>query len=1272
MKNNNNALTESMPLTLPQLEIWMAQAIYADLPIYNLAAYLPIQAKIDPERFEQAVISLVQLHDALRIMLTQPKTDDGLPRQHIKPSFPVPFQVWDFSKKTNPHHFAQDWMNQRCDEPFTLYASPLFRFDLIKISDNCWYFFNRYHHIIMDGESHPLIYQALAKLYAQSCAEPSGQGVYSYTAYIENDLAYRTSERYARDTAYWQEQSVTPSELLLQPRHSLQTKAPLANAREVLVLTRERYQALQALAERLDATFLSLLASVLCVYFNRTSQKNALTIALAVHNRSYTKFKKTAGLFAKVLPLWFDFNGELNFDELVKKAHRRIKEHLRHHRYPATQRINKQNRAPFSAGFDVSLSYMIVDREINFSGNQTRPIPIQQDYRLTPLGIQIYVPPAAGNIELECNYNQAYFSEQDIRLLVRRLDILLQSVIAEPSSKINDLPLWDDEERKQVLQTWNATARPYPKNYCIHQMFEEQVMRTPDTIALVFGDQQLSYGELDIRANQLANWLIGLGVVPETLVGVCLERSPDLVVALLGILKAGGAYVPLDPSYPEARLAFMLEDAQMPVLVTQQVLRGHLPAFAGRTVCLDSDGPAIAAQPKQAPAAPAIADHLAYVIYTSGSTGVPKGVLINHRSLLNLIYWHRQAYEVTAADRATQIAGQGFDALVWELWPYLTAGAGLHIVNEAARLEPKRLVQWLVDNQITLAFLPTPLAEAVLLEHWPEASQLRILLTGGDKLNRWPLATLPFRVVNHYGPTENTVVTTSVEVSGQASSDKAPPIGRPITNTQVYLLDGRGEPVPIGAVGEIYIGGVQVARGYLNRPELTAKKFVPDPFGGGEDGRLYRSGDLGRWLPEGVIEFMGRNDDQVKVRGFRIELGEIEAALGLHPAVRAGVVLAREDAAGDKRLVAYLAAPGAADGLEAELRAQLRTQLPEHMMPSAFVVLERLPLTPNGKIDRKALPVPDRSGLEASYVAPRTPAEAVVADVWAEVLGIERVGAEDNFFELGGHSLLAVKALEILRERTGVDLPTRIIFEMPAPAQLAKCLTNGHLVIDTGEQAEPNAVPGRIMSIFEILNKQQYYLKTWQGKRLTPGSFIVTLNELGTRHGLFWCLQAYHELTQLAKHLGSDQPVHGMRSGHEIMDYTEENVFTIASYYAEEMVALQPDGSFLIGGNCQAGIIAHAIALRLRTLGRRVSLLILMEQDVFFPYTGSVMLIFGRDSTYYPYKPGSDPDAVFRNSYPEGYTVDIIEGTHGQFFESPNIETLAEAINRRLSEVGCV
>ncbi|HLL83070.1 MAG TPA: amino acid adenylation domain-containing protein, partial [Longimicrobium sp.] len=580
---------------------------------------------------------------------------------------------------------------------------------------------------------------------------------------------------------------------------------------------------------------------------------------------------------------------------------------------------------------------------------------------------------------------------------VAGLERLLEQLATRPDLRLAEVDLLSPEERRAVLVDWNRTAADFPRGRCVHERFAEQAALAPEALAVDGVSGALSYSQLEARANRLAHLLRARGVGVETRVGVLLERGPELVVALLAILKAGGAYVPLDPEYPAERLAFMLRDSGAALLVAG-TLAGRLPDPPCPVLRVEED--ALAAQPDTVPESGARPENLAYVVYTSGSTGTPKGVMVPHAALANLCDWHARAFDVGTDSRATLLASVGFDASAWELWPYLLRGASVRAVPAALRLAPAELGRWMQAERVTHTFLPTPLAEALLAES--TAGPSAWLLTGGDRMRRAPGAGLGFRVANNYGPTESTVVATSLELETNEEGD--PPIGRPIVNTRGYVLDAALRPVPIGAWGELYLGGTQLARGYLARPALTAGLFIPDPFSDGPGARLYRTGDRVRWTADGVLEYGGRMDEQIKVRGHRIEPGEIEAALLAHPDVTEAAVVAREEAPGQTRLVAYVAAQAGVDAL----REHLRERLPAYMVPSAFVTLERLPLTPNGKVDRRALPAPEYAG-SAVHTAPRDETEQRIARVWAEVLGVEEVGVEDNFFDLGGDSLLLMR-----------------------------------------------------------------------------------------------------------------------------------------------------------------------------------------------------------------------------------------------------------------------
>jgi amino acid adenylation domain-containing protein len=752
----------------------------------------------------------------------------------------------------------------------------------------------------------------------------------------------------------------------------------------------------------------------------------------------------------------------------------------------------------------------------------------------------------------------------------------------------------------QQLATWNATQQNYPEDACVPQLVERQAAATPEAAALVMGDQSLNYGELNERANQLAHYLQASGVRPNMLVGICIERSLDMVVGLLGILKAGSAYVPLDPSHPTERLHFMLHDTRVAVLVTKQHIATNLsvPGQGIKIVCLDADAVMLSSMSKENPVSVVAPDDLAYTIYTSGSTGQPKGVQITHRSLLNLVFWHRQTFEVTAADRATQFFSPGFDVTGEELWPHLTIGASVYLIDEETRLDPRAMCDWLVKRGITITILPTALVESLIVLEWPSTTPLRVMLVGGDKLYHYPPPTLPFALINNYGPTETTVVATFGRVFPNEHATTPPSIGRPISNAQVYILDEQLRQVPTGDPGELHIGGVGLARGYLNRSELTAEKFIPNPFSNEPGARLYKTGDLACYLPDGQIAFIGRADFQIKIRGYRIEPNEIINVLNRHPAIETSVVVAREDTPGNKRLVAYISLVPGEFVTSSSLRNTLLQHLPYYMVPSVFVVVDEFPMNSNGKVSRSALPMPtttnvlrdekitaqgmpiaepllstgeiDRSTQPASkltklveketFVAPKLLIQQQLVLIWEELLDVSPIGVRDNFFNLGGHSLLAAQLVDRIEHVLGRRIALSTLFSGPTIEQLAEAL-----------QKQENA--GARTSLLPVQvggSKRPFFFLhgDWTG-------------------GAFYCFT-------LARVLGTDQPLYVLEpykfGGLQVLPSLE----TVAAAHIESLRAIQPQGPYLLGGFCNGGFLAYEMAQQLQAAGEQVDLLALV------------------------------------------------------------------------------
>ncbi|MEH2281772.1 MAG: amino acid adenylation domain-containing protein, partial [Nostoc sp.] len=679
--------------------------------------------------------------------------------------------------------------------------------------------------------------------------------------------------------------------------------------------------------------------------------------------------------------------------------------------------------------------------EIELTGLTVSSLPIESS--TAKFDLTLIMENTATGLVGWWEYNTDLFNSSTIERMTGHFVTILEAIVANPQEQISKLPILTEFEQRQLLVEWNDTWVDYPQNKCIHQLFEEQVERTPDAVAVVFENQQLTYHELNCRANQLAHYLRSLGVGADVLVGICVERSLEMLVGILGILKAGGVYVPLDPEYPEDRLNFMLEDAQVSLLLSQEKLVESLVQHQVRLVSLDSNWQSVSLANQDNLNSTVSSENLCYVIYTSGSTGTPKGVAVTHQAVNRLVF-NTNYVQLSPSDRVAQAANIAFDAATFEIWGALLHGAKLVIINKSVLLTPKEFAANMRYHEVSVLFLTTALFNQ-LANFVPQTfSSLRYLLFGGEAVDpRWVQEVLekgaPQQLLHVYGPTENTTFSSWYLVEDLPTTATTIPIGRPISNTQIYIFDQNLQLVPVGVPGELYIGGVGLAQGYFNARELTQEKFIPNPFAGSRGGeRLYKTGDLARYLPDGNIEYLVRIDNQVKIRGFRIELGEIEAVLSQHEDVQVCCVIAREDNPGDKRLVAYIVPQLQITPTISVLRSFLKEKLSEYMIPSAFVILESLPLTPNGKIDRRALPAPETSSeLSEKYVAPRSPIEEILSLVWTQILKVELVGRHDNFFELGGHSLLATQLISRIRTNFQVEIPLRSLFAAPTIAELA-------------------------------------------------------------------------------------------------------------------------------------------------------------------------------------------------------------------------------------------
>jgi amino acid adenylation domain-containing protein len=951
-------------------------------------------------------------------------------------------------------------------QPFDLTRGPLLRVTLYRLDQQEHVLLLVLHHIISDGWSTGVLIREVAALYrAFSSGRPSplGELPIQYADFAKWQRGWLQGERLEQLLAYWERQLADcPPVLELPTDRPRPAVYSFRGAHQSVALSKSLSDAVRTLSHREGATPFMVLLAAWQVLLSRYSGQEDMCVGTPIAGRNRAETEGLIGFFVNTLVMRAALSGDPSFRQLLGRVRERALGAYAHQDLPfemLVERLQPERNLSHTPFFQVAFTY-----QNGLMGVQELPgltlHPFRLEHLTTKFDLTLYVTEGSAGMSASVEYNTALFDEERIARLLNHYQTLLEASIANPDQRISTLPMLTEAERNLVLVEWNKTQAEYPRDKCVHELFEAQVKQRPEAIALSFGDEQLTYQELDRRANQVAHYLRKLGVGPEVFVGICMERSLEIVIGILGILKAGGTYVPLDPMYPEERLAFMMADTQTPVLLTQQRLVERLPEHGARIICIDTDWEAVAEESVENPVSRVTAEHLAYVMYTSGSTGIPKGITIPHRAI-NRLMFNTNYIEIEPEDRISHASNSSFDAATFEIWGALLRGARLVVITKEVAISPPDLAAQVRDQGISTLFLTTALFNQMAREI-PEAfGSVRHVLFGGEAVDpQWVKEVLknnpPERLLHLYGPTESTTFTTWHLVRDVPEGATTVPIGRPVSNTQTYLLDRNLQPVPVGVAGELYIGGDGLAQGYLNRPDLTAERFILNPFSQEPGERLYKAGDLARYLPDGSLEFLSRIDHQVKVRGFRIELGEIEAILGRHRAVQEVVVLAREDMPGEKRLAAYVVPAPGSTITSSELRGFLQKRLPEYMVPSAFMTLEAWPLTPNGKIDRKALPAPERmrSELEGTFVAPRTPVEEVLAGIWAEVLNVDQVSIDDSFFDLGGHSLLATKVISRAREAFQVDIPLHYLFESPALAGLAERI-EAMMKAEQGLQAPP-------------------------------------------------------------------------------------------------------------------------------------------------------------------------------------------------------------------------
>ncbi len=1056
------------PLSYGQRALWFMHRMAPESAAYNISRTFRIKAAVDVEVLHDTFQALVDRHPVLRTTIVEAA---GEPLQHVAEKATVNFEYRD-ANNWSESELTEELLTQN-RKPFRLSEGPLFRVHLYRSAETNYVMHVAVHHIVSDLWSLMLLFEELGKLYEQrkmgaDLKVPTSDCSYAdFVAWQREQLAGPEGERI---WSYWKgELSGELAALDLPTDHSRPQLQTFRGSSYSFVIDQKLCDQLRQLGAQKQTTLFVTLFAAFQALLHRLSGQRDIVVGFPTTGRARPELGQVAGYFVNPLPLRAKFDRDQSFNELLSQIRSRVLGALSHDLYPFALMVEKLGIARDSSVAPVFQTMFVFQKtygnseefvrlavgesgaQLRSGGLQMESVAIEQ--QTAQFDLTLTVGEGPDGLVGSWTYSSELFETDTIARWAESFSVLLEGIVSNPEISVSQLPILSASQYGTLVREWNATEREYPRDKCVHELFEEQVRRSPEATAVAFEEEELSYGELNARANRLAHYLRELGVKPDERVAICVERGFEMIVGLLAILKAGGAYVPLDPAYPTERLQYMMEDSAPVVLLTQRHLEDRFSGIGVPVLDVNASA-AWQSFPESNPEAEAVgltSSHLAYVIYTSGSTGQPKGVMNEHRGIVNLLTWTQHAYGLDQGEAVLQKTSFSFDASVRELfWPLL-AGARIVMARSEEHADPDYLVETIRRNNITtVKFVPSMLQVFLEQAKRTRCPTLTRMLCGGEALTptlvRHFYEQLPHASLhNLYGPTEAAVNATAWSCP-RGISGASIPIGRPIANTRIYILDSNGEAVPVGVVGEMYVGGVGVARGYLKRVELTAERFVADPFVEEAGARMYRTGDLGRWLADGTIEFVGRNDNQVKIRGFRIELGEIEARLGEHPEVREAVVLAREDTAGEKRLVAYYTCRESSGGVSESsgesvgaerLRAHLSAVVPDYMVPAAYVRMERLPLMPNGKLDRKALPAPEQDAYAVrGYEEPVGEIERKLAGVWAEVLKLEKVGRHDNFFALGGHSLLATRVISRIREVFHVELPLYSLFQNPTVAGL--------------------------------------------------------------------------------------------------------------------------------------------------------------------------------------------------------------------------------------------
>ncbi len=1149
------------PLTPLQSLFWAGHRLHEGVPVYNMAHSFVLPMPIDVLRFQAAFQRVIDQTDALRTVFAE---RNGVPCQRVLDRFPYGTAVVDFSGEPQPEEAARSWMRDRVARVLHIERC-CFDSALLRIAEDRHVWFLNQHHIICDATSTTLVFERMARAYGES-EDSRGEEWPRFS-----DYATRRSEewkqRSAERAAYWEarlESEVEPPTFYghaggARPARVIRIAQPLGPERSGQIRALANQQEFFRRSERVS--LFNLFGSLLSVYLMRITSERRFVIGMPHHGRDTDADWNTAGLYIDVLPLPVSIEPGWRFPDLVAAIASEASESVRHRPFAGIGSVGAR-------AFDVLFNYQVAQFP-SFNGTPVEQEWINPGFGTERLVLQVHDFTGIGELSLYFDFDVDVFDEQTRADAVRHFFNLLDNVLASPRSRISEIHILDRDEQRHILEAFNPVKQSVPSPDTVTGRFWEQCQRTPDVCAVRYGDATMTYRELDARSNQLARCLLRHGVESGVPVGLSVERSPDLVAGMLAILKCGGAYVPLDPAYPKERLALMARDSRFPILVTQESLLEKVHDLGCHILCVDRDAEGVSSEDDAPIEIELSGEALAYLMYTSGSTGVPKAVSVPHRAIVRLVV-DTNYIDIRPSDRVAQASNAAFDAATFEIWGALLNGASIVGIPQDVALNADGLAEHIAAGNATVLFLTTALFNQIAQSRPAAFRPLRYLLFGGEACDPRAVRRVlehgaPEHLLHVYGPTENTTFSTFHEVRDIPVDAHTISIGKPISYGYAHVLQDDLQPSPIGVPGELYLGGHGLANGYFNQTELTAASFVPSPYRDGD--RLYRSGDRVRYLPDGAIEFIGRIDGQVKLRGFRIELGEIQVALRSHPDIDDAVVILREDAPDRKYLVGYIVPANDASPDYERLRSHLRQTLPEYMVPTTFMSLDRIPLTPNGKVDRRALPAPEIDRSFHDDIEPRTVLEREIAGLWKDALGLPRVGVTSRFFDIGGHSLLAVRIMAAVRDRYGVDIPLTQFFQNPTVAGMAAVIEGRA----RGERSPADDTPFTLVPI--------------QPKGSLPPLFCVA-----TAGGVLF------PYFNLATHLGPGQPLYGLQDpALEGNQLPFDSVEALAAYYVQVMRGHQPVGPYYLCGWSFGGTVAFEMGRQLRAAGEDVALLVIID-----------------------------------------------------------------------------